>query len=306
MSSQQPGSPPAAALIPPLTAAVLPSPPRQTGAASALPAPRRRRGVSGYSRFVRLSRVMLPLAAVGLLVTVVAWPHLRDLVEPVRVVQGSGAAAGDAQMMGPRYFGVDNLNRPYSVTGRSGIPNAVNGEVFSIADPEAEITLENGSWVTVRAAQGEVDRQRRTVRLRGNVNVFRDDGYTFTTEEAFVDLNQRLTWGDRPIEGHGPQIEIEAQGFRIVGQGSTVVFTGPTRVVLRPAEGDRGGQSRSHAPDQDAGGEQGGSESGAQGQAEQGQAEVPAGGSQAGQGQGAPGGQEPGGAPGRGEGGGAP
>lgn len=257
MSSQR-------SVAPPLTASPLPgSPQRRHGDRASSVRPSAAAG-GGYSRFVRLARTMLPLFAAGLLGLVVAWPHLRHWVEPVRVTQGSGSEAAEPpQMVAPRYFGIDNLNRPYSITGRSGVPNTTNGEVFSLDDPEAEITLENGNWVTVRAAHGEIDRQRRTVRLHGNVSVFRDDGYTFSTDEAAVDLNSRLTWGDRPIEGHGPQLEITAEGFRIEGQGSTVVFTGRTRVVLRrpqpaagsdpsptqtPAGSDQGHEQQPEAP----------------------------------------------------------
>ncbi len=200
------------------------------------PASRLRHGSRWYSRFVRVAKIALPALALGLLVSALAWPQLRQwLAPPVAFGLPFAPQGGDRQMTAPRYFGVDELNRPYSITGRSGNQNTPGAEVMTLDDPEAEMTLADGTWATVRARHAQIDRQRGEVRLSGDVNVFRDDGYAFSTEEVFVDMNSRVTWGDRPVEVHGPRAEVTAQGFRIQGEGNTVVFTGQTRILLRPA-----------------------------------------------------------------------
>ena len=108
------------------------------------------------------------------------------------------------------------------------------GGPVDMANPLAELTLDNGRWVAVKAQHGRYDQANGTIDLSGHVELFHDAGYRFSTERAHVEFNKNLITGDRAVEGHGPKGQIVARGFRVADKGDTIVFTGPAHLILRP------------------------------------------------------------------------
>jgi lipopolysaccharide export system protein LptC len=193
-----------------------------------------------YTRFVSVMKWVLPALALSMAGLVVAWPELQEAPIPTR------SAAPDeemeaGQMASPRFAGLDSENRPYSVTGSSAYPHPEREGIMVIERPEAEITVESGAWLALIAERGLLDNEDGHIRLEGEVNLFRDDGYTFATDEVEIDLHGRSARGDEPVSAHGPSGEIAASGFRIVEGGRSVSFTGPTRMVMRGAQAGESG-----------------------------------------------------------------
>ena len=101
-------------------------------------------------------------------------------------------------------------------------------------DPDGEITLEDGTWLAVRAGHGRLEQAAQMLTLSDNVEIFRDDGTLVETDEVVVDLEAEEAWGDQPIRVLAPGLEVVAQGFRVDNAGETIVFVGRTSLVLRP------------------------------------------------------------------------
>jgi lipopolysaccharide export system protein LptC len=190
-----------------------------------------------YSRFVGLMKFALPLIALALAGLVAIWPQLQETGD-APALEPEVAQQSSTEMISPRYFGTDEADRPYSIIGRSARQLGDTGEIIELTEPEAEITLEDGAWMILLADFGRLNQVDSEIYLRGSVNVFRDDGYEFLTDEAFIDLDTRNAWGDMPVEGQGPGAQVVAQGFRIENGGTTVVFTGESRMLLRPGGGE--------------------------------------------------------------------
>ena len=70
---------------------------------------------------VRLAKWVLPIAGVGLLVGIAIWPELDRMEDRARVsFRRVMQAAPDAvRVVEPRYQGLDEQNRPFTVTARS-------------------------------------------------------------------------------------------------------------------------------------------------------------------------------------------
>lgn len=217
------------------------APPRPAaGAGATLPRrsrPRRVRGAGrAYSRFVSIMKWLLPGLAIALAGLVVAWPEIEEAPIPQRSDVAPRDELEDGQMASPRFAGIDDRNRPYSVTGASAFTHPEREEIVVIERPEAEITLETGAWLALIAERGLLDNEEGHIRLEGTVSLFRDDGFTFASDEMEIDLRDRRAWGDAPVLAHGPSAEIEAAGFRIEEGGGRVAFTGPSRLVIRGAD----------------------------------------------------------------------
>lgn len=180
-----------------------------------------------YSRFVYLMKFLLPLAALGILAAMVAWPRLQEIRSP--------AGAGDdgrLEMVKARYLGSDRDERPFSVVAERVVRSTSEPSVVDLVSPEAEMTRDDGSWVAIRADRGRYNEETGKLLLLGNVDLFQDRGYEFRTEEAHVDTQAGNAWGDRPVAGQGPLGELFGQGFRLYDNGRSIVVTGRARMNL--------------------------------------------------------------------------
>ncbi|WP_051609900.1 LPS export ABC transporter periplasmic protein LptC [Terasakiella pusilla] len=187
-----------------------------------------------YSRFVQTLKLLFPLLAVLLVVMIVIWPHLR--ADSKRFSIGFSnielSEAKDPSMINARYTGTDNENQPFAVT--ADIARRINGDTQSILLelPKADVTLNDGSWLVLTAENGIYDRPTQYLELDGAVNLFHDSGYEMHTQTTGIDLANGSAEGHNPVVGQGPFGRIEAEGFRLIDKGKTIIFTGKTSAKL--------------------------------------------------------------------------
>ncbi len=192
--------------------------------------PRQAAYAPAYSRLVRRLRVVLPVVGLLSIAAILLWPRIQAVFNhPTHPTELDRRA----RMSKGRFVGTDSHGRPYTVTYDTAAQPPRGGPV-DMANPLAEITLDNGHWVAIRAATGRYDQAAGTIDLSGHVELFHDDGYRFTTERAHVEFNKNLIWGDRAVEGHGPKGSVIGRGFRVADKGETITFTGPASLRLRP------------------------------------------------------------------------
>ena len=191
---------------------------------------RRRSKKFGRSRFVWLMKVVLPMVAVFLLALVTAWPQFRPDESAFRIELAAVGPEGGAkpQVLNARLLGIDGEQRPFQITADQGsTAKGTTGErVYILDQPKADMTLEDGSWIAMTADNGLFEQDSQTLFLSGQVNLFHDSGYEFTTETATVDIERRTAEGYEPVSGQGPLGLLQSEGFRIRDKGETIVFTG--------------------------------------------------------------------------------
>ncbi len=193
----------------------------------------------GYSRFVSMSKMILPVIALLLVVLVVAWPYMK--VKDTRFRLGfSAVTAGDSDdpsMVNPRFMSADKDNQAFFVTADIA-KNLLKGKaVVQLEMPKADISLADGTWLVMTAESGIFGRAKKELDLTGSVNLFHDSGYEFRTEKARVDLENGIATGESPISGQGPFGEIKGQGFVLDKEHKSILFTGKSRVTIFPGIG---------------------------------------------------------------------
>ena len=198
----------------------------------ALRVPRRPR-FDSYSRLLGLAKIVLPGVGLGILAVALLWQDLMPEVISRRVAPSVGLEAlRRHEMSAPKFVGTDDKSRPYQIEAKSARLANAKSDTVILEQPKASLTLESGNWVAVTSRDGEFNQKTRIISLIGDVYVFHDANYTFRTERATVDTNNKTAWGDRPVVATGPKGTIESKGFRIIDKGATIIFTGKTRVVL--------------------------------------------------------------------------
>ncbi len=181
-------------------------------------------------RLVVLAKRVLPLLAVLLLATVLLWPQIVHRIEMTRMAENGLRAIQQGRLVNLRYHGIDNRNRPYTVTAEEA--QQVGPERINLVSPKADVLSENGSWTLVVSENGVYLQHVNQLDLSGHVVIYRDNGVTLQTPSAAVDLKQGAAAGSEQTHAEGPFGTLDAQGFALVDKGAVVQFSGKSHLVL--------------------------------------------------------------------------
>lgn len=186
------------------------------------------------ARYADHIRIALPIVALLVVLAGVIGPMFGQATGLlVRKMPVEGDRRYYMRMDRPHFAGNDKNQRPYTVTADFATQKSRDEKVFDLVQPKADMLDKKSHWVAVTADTGKYDQQLRLLDLQGNVTLFQDQGYTLTTERARVDLDANAAYGDRPVQGHGPDAEVVAEGFHASEKGDRLVFTGRARLVLK-------------------------------------------------------------------------
>ena len=187
-------------------------------------------------RAVRVAKYVLPVVALGLLSSIALWPELSKTVARGRVTfRRLTAFSLDAgRMMRPRYHGLDEKGRPYTVSAdhadRDG-PLRLN-----LRNPVGDVTLENGTWILLKSKAGVFMQHANELDLQDQVTLYRQDGTTMNSATATINLKQGSAASNDFTHAEGPFGTLDAQGFTLVDRGGVVQFHGPAHLVLNAAK----------------------------------------------------------------------
>lgn len=176
---------------------------------------------------------LLPALALALLATVVFWPEIegnedRSRVSFRRTVQPRAEAL---RVVNPRYQGMDDLNRPFTVTARAGQQEG-SAEILNLEEPRGDILLGDGAWIYVQSHAGRYDKPAGQLDLTGEVTIYHDNGTMLRTDRARVQVEAGTAEGDAPVAAQGGFGTLTAEGFRLLDRGAVVIFTGRSHAVL--------------------------------------------------------------------------
>ena len=191
---------------------------------------------AGRRRAVRVAKYTLPLVALALLSSIALWPELSRTVERGRVTwrRLTAISLGAGRMMRPRYHGQDERGRPYTISAdhadRAG-PLRLNLEA-----PVGDVTLDNGTWMLLRARWGVFMQHVNELDLQKQVTLYRQDGTTMVSATATINLKQGAATSNDPTHAEGPFGTLDSEGFTLVDRGAVVQFHGPAHLVLNAAK----------------------------------------------------------------------
>ncbi len=197
---------------------------------------RRRASAAGLARrrqMITLAKWSLPAMALLLLCTIAVWPEVQRIEAGARTAARIASDVAAARLTDAYYHSVDQHGRPYTLS--ASIAQQDGPEQINLTLPKGDITLENGSWIMVKAKQGVFMQHSNLLDLSHDVTLYRDDGTTLVTASASMDLNRGAGSGSEPVHAEGPFGTLEAQGFTLTDKGALIEFTGPAKLVLNAA-----------------------------------------------------------------------
>lgn len=191
----------------------------------------------GYSRFVRIMKVMLPIIAFSLIVLVVVYSSSGR--EPNSTVAYGGIEVSevsqDRALVNPKLTGTDGRGQPFTVTAKGASLAPGKARRMTIDEVKADITMQDRSWVQVGAVQGVLDVEGKTLDLAQTINIYSDRGYECHTDTARYDFGSGILKGENPIRCQGPLGVITAQKFEGLRDPGILKFMGGVSTNYFPA-----------------------------------------------------------------------
>ena len=214
-------------------------------------APRRDLGASQFRRkgrrgaSVRLLKIALPLVVfVSLGYVGYWWLQSRGTIVDATLIQRVPNDAGKAEVtvQDVKYDGKDAKGRPFSITADSASHIDGDDRHISLKKPLADIVMSSGAYVALIANDGLFDRDADIITLNGDVTLFHDNGLSFQTDSATINLKEKTAEGNDVVEGQNGDGELISQGFRVRDDGDTIEFTGKAYMKIYPKQKNQEGQ----------------------------------------------------------------
>ena len=182
---------------------------------------------------VAWTKRLLPVLALGLLGAVVFWPEIegnedRSRVSFRRTIQPRAEAL---RVVNPRYQGIDELGRPFTITARAGQQQG-SADILDLDEPRGDMVLTDGAWIYVQSRTGRYNKPASHLDLAGDVTIYHDSGGMLRTASAAVQIDAGNASGDDPVAAQGGFGTLTADGFRLIDRGAVVIFTGNAHAVL--------------------------------------------------------------------------
>lgn len=211
-------------------------------------APPTARRIARRRLIVGLTKWLLPLGALLLLGAIAAWPELTRISNHSRVSfkRALQLEPESGQMREPRYHGVDQRGRPYTITSSSA--QQTSPERIALIDPKGDMITESGTWLMGQAKAGVFIQHRSLLDLSTDVTFYREDGTTLQTDTAAMDLKQGVASSSDKTHVEGPFGVIDAQGFALVEKGALIQFDGRSHAILNAAEKPAGAEVPAPGP----------------------------------------------------------
>lgn len=167
-----------------------------------------------YSRFVVLAKRVLSVGAFLIIAAVLAFFFVaRNPGRTQMTYEKLGHVENDLSMVHPRLTGTDAGGNPFVITADMAVQDAGNARRATLKNVEADLVLNDKSWLNARAGTGTVDMQAGRLELGGGIAIHTDSGYELHTSAASVNLKRNSVTGTAEVTGQGPDGTLRADSF---------------------------------------------------------------------------------------------
>jgi lipopolysaccharide export system protein LptC len=183
------------------------------------------------SRFVFMSKIALGVMITLLLGLIIILPLMQD---ESRITLTSEAPGEELQpvMVNPKFQGMDGQNQPFTVTATRA--SHTDADTVQMENIQADMTMKDRTWLALSSNTGTLNLKDQTLLLAGNVKLYHDQGYEFSTERVRIDTATGNATGESPLTGQGSIGNFRAEQFSIFDKGERMVLSGHVTMTLRP------------------------------------------------------------------------
>jgi len=209
---------------------------RTDGAAASLA--ERARGFAAarrHSRLVRLFRLALPLAALGVLVTYVLMLAVTWQLNAGRLrASGIELTADDLTMKEPSYFGVTSDGGQYRVRARRAVVAFNQSTPMKLIDISGDLAQTNNVTTKLKAKHGLFDNAKGELELYDGIEIDASNGLLASLSRATVYSKEGRVVSKHPVSANMPAGSVQAAAMTMDTKSRLVQFRGTVAVRLLP------------------------------------------------------------------------
>lgn len=197
-----------------------------------------------YSTLVAWLKVLLPLAALGLLSTLFLVSKQVDLEGAIPFADiDLEQRLRDRQITAPYFSGKTDHGHDITVTSETAHPDAEDPSRIIAQNVGALLSIGGGTEITVTAKEGEMDGRFQELLLDGDVEILTSTGYTIQTEAMTFGLEEARADTTSEVTAESALGELQAgrMALRPSGENNEIYlfFTKGVRLVYTPQKTTR-------------------------------------------------------------------
>ena len=197
---------------------------------------------NAYSRFIAFAKIVLPLAALGILSTLflIAREPGRHTGPNIPFSDVDVDELAREQRLGaPNYAGMTSVGTAIEMTAETARPDPDNPERTFASPVHAVLDLPDGTRAVVSARTGTLDRSADNVVLEGDAVVTTSSGYRMQSQRIVAALGETDLVSNGPVTGDGPPGHLEAGSMRLTADPEApgqylLVFKNGVRLIYHP------------------------------------------------------------------------
>ncbi len=194
-----------------------------------------------YSRLVAWMKVLLPLAALGILSTLFLISRTIDPAESIPMAQIDLAQrAQELGVTNPSFAGVTDSGDHIAFQAKRTRPAGNDPEHLLANDVTAQINLTSGTLIDITSHSADMHQQNLTVRLEGDVHITTTTGYVMITDTLLTRLDEIYAETLSRVDGTGPPGDLTAGKMLLVTNPDTdqaeLLFTDGVKLIYTPEE----------------------------------------------------------------------
>lgn len=192
-----------------------------------------------HSRLVAWMKILLPLAALGLLSTLFLISETIDPSQSLPTATIDLASRAEKQgATNTTFAGVTRRGDEVTVKTATATPNSENPQLIEALNVTAQFLLISGGTLDVVSDSGDLHHGDLTATLEGNVNITSTTGFVVDTARLDARLDELYAETPGSVSGTGPPGDLVA-GRMIVTQNpeteaAYLRFTDGVKLIYRP------------------------------------------------------------------------
>lgn len=197
-----------------------------------------------YSQVIGGLKLVLPLAALGLLSTIFLLSRTVEPESSVPLLEDEGAIPGRDTVTAPYYTGSTPEGHAVAITADTASPMPDHPEGIVAEQLKADFGLTDGSSISIVARTAAVNEPDDHLELTGDVVIDSSQGYRVRTDALVSALRSIRADSPVPVEATGPIGTLQAGRFRVREEAGTgnvqLFFTNGVKLVYEPAKQQSG------------------------------------------------------------------
>ena len=133
----------------------------------------------------------------------------------------------------PKFIGLDKNKKPFTIRAEKAKKTKSNENLYQLEMPSGEIKDNSGNTIFLKSSKGEFNQNSQEIFLFKNVELTREDGLQFETEEAMINLKTNDIFGKKEVSGKNKEGKIFSSGFSITEEGNKILFKGKTNLLIK-------------------------------------------------------------------------